>query len=340
MCFSALQIAHANFADQFDANQPPIDDAPKPRDIIYPDWFKHSFLNLTEDLQEAIASGKKGIVLYFGQKNCAYCEALMERNFGKTDIAEYTRRHFDVIPLDIWGSREVIDLQGNSLTEHDLAIREQTNFTPSLLFFDKDGKLALKMRGYYPPYKFRAALEFVVDGHYQNERYRDYLLRADPPAKFEIADLNERAFFQDPPYALDRSHFPAQNPLVVFFEQRECHACDVLHSEPLEDPDVLLRLTEFDSVQLDMWADTPVLTPDGKRSTAREWAHQLGLFYAPTLVFFDESGQEVFRVDSVVRLHRLRHVLDYVLSRAYQDSDYQTWARQERVKELYPVSSQ
>lgn len=334
MFVSALQVVHANFADQFEQNQPPIDDAPKPRDIIYPDWFKSSFLNLTEDLQEAIASGKQGIVLYFGQKNCAYCEALMERNFGKTDIAEYTRRHFDVIPLDIWGSREVIDLQGNTLSERDLAIREQTNFTPSLLFFDKDGRLALKMRGYYPPYKFRAALEYVVDGHYRNGRYRDYLLRADPPAKFEIADLNERAFFQKPPYALDRSRFPAKNPLVVFFEQRECHACDVLHSEPLEDPDVLLRLSKFDTVQLDIWSDTPVLTPHGKRMTAKEWAHELGLFYAPTLVFFDESGKEVFRVDSVVRLHRLRHVLDYVLTKAYLASDYQTWARQERVKEL------
>lgn len=330
--------AHASLADQYDELQPPIDDAPKPRDIIYPSWFKHSFLNLEDDLQEAIEAGKQGIVLYFGQKNCAYCEALMERNFGKTDIAEYTRRNFDVIPLDIWGSREVTDLQGKTLTEHELAIREQTNFTPSLLFFDKDGKLALKMRGYYPPYKFRAALEYVVDGHYRNERYRDYLLRADPPAKFEIEDMNDRAFFQKPPYALDRSRFPARNPLVVFFEQRECHACDVLHSEPLEDPDVLLRLSDFDAVQLDIWSDTPILTPAGQRLTAREWAHQLGIFYAPTLVFFDESGQEVFRVDSVVRLHRLRHVLDYVLTKAYLNSDYQTWARQEPGKKLNPVS--
>jgi len=330
----AFPAAAANsYADEFDIQAPPIDDSPRAREIIYPSWFKTSFLDLSTDLDDAVKSGKKGIILYFGQKNCAYCEALMERDFGQKDIAEYTRRNFDVIALDIWGSREVTDLQGEELTERDLSIREKTNFTPSLLFYDSDGKLALKMRGYYPPYKFRAALEYVVDGHYKNERYRDYLLRADPPPKFEIGDLNERAFFQKPPYALDRSHMPANRPLVVFFEQRECHACDVLHSEPLEDPDVLLRLSQMDAVQLDMWSDTPVITPSGQKLTTEEWANELGIFYAPTLVFFDELGQEVFRVDSVVRLHRLRQVLDFVLTKAYRDTDYQTWARQERAKE-------
>lgn len=332
LAFPALALV--SHADRFDTLAAPIDDSPRARDIIHPDWFKASFLDLGVDLDEAIKAGKKGIIVYFGQKNCAYCEALMERDFGQKDIAEYTRHNFDVIALDIWGSREVTDLQGKTLTEHDLSILEQTNFTPSLLFYDKDGTLALKMRGYYPPYKFRAALEYVVDGHYKNERYRDYLLRADPPPKFEIGDLNERAFFQKPPFALDRSHVPANRPLVVFFEQRECHACDVLHSEPLEDPDVLLRLSQMDAVQLDMWSDTPVITPSGEKLTAEQWANNLGLFYAPTLVFFDELGKEVFRVDSVVRLHRLRQVLDYVLTRAYQDTDYQTWARQERTKGL------
>jgi len=303
-----------------------FDDTPQTRDIVYPDWFKNSFLDLREDLNDVKAADKAGLVVYFGQKNCAYCEALMERNFGQKDIKEYSQKHFDIVPLDIWGSREVIDLDGQNLAERDYAIREDTNFTPSLLFYDKNGKLALKLRGYYPPYKFRAALEYVVDGFYQNERFRDYLLRADPPAKFEVGDLNEREYFQKPPFIMDRSRFKAQKPLVVFFEQRECHACDVLHTEPLEDPEVLEQLKYFDSVQLDMWSDVPVITPGGERTTARDWANQLGLFFAPTLVFFDESGNEVFRVESVVQMYRLSRVLSYVQQKGYLTSpDYQRW---------------
>ena len=48
-----------------------FDDMPLDDLLKYPDWFKSSFLALDEDLQEAVASGKQGIVVYFGQKRCA-----------------------------------------------------------------------------------------------------------------------------------------------------------------------------------------------------------------------------------------------------------------------------
>lgn len=304
-----------------------IDDKPRLRDIQYPKWFKLSFLELQEDLNEAVAEGKKGIIVYFGQTHCAYCEALMDINFGKEqDIVRYTRENFNVIPVDIWGSREVTDMQGVQTTEREYAVREKTNFTPSLIFYDKQGREALRLRGYYPPYKFRAALEYVVQGYYRKESLHDYLARADPLPKFELGGLNVRDFFIKPPYVLDRSQFPAQQPLVVFFEQHDCHACDILHTGPLGDVATQLLLDNFEAVQLDMWSDQPVLTPDGQRLTASQWVRQLGLFYAPTLMFFDEWGKEIVRVDSVVRLYRLRGVLEYILSKGYlKTPTYQRW---------------
>jgi len=86
------------------------------------------------------------------------------------------------------------------------------------------------------------------------------------------------------------------------------------------------QFAEFDSVQLDMWSDTPVITPSGERTTARKWAAELGLFYAPSLLFFDEQGKELLRVDSVVGFYRLRNVLNYITSKAYLDEpNYQRW---------------
>ena len=112
---------------------------------------------------------------------------------------------------------------------------------------------------------------------------------------------------------------------MVFFEQRECHACDILHSDPLQDGETRALLQRFQVVQLDMWAQTPVITPSGERTTARRWAEDLQLFYAPTLVFFDEGGQEVFRLDSVARLYRLRNTLRYVLAKGYREAPLQRW---------------
>ncbi len=303
-----------------------FDDGPRLRDLEYPDWFTLSFLNLPDDLRTAQAEGKRGRMVYFGQAHCAYCEALLEVNFQDPDIVAYTREHFDVVALDIWGNREVVTMTGDVATEKTFALQEKTNFTPSVIFYTGDGEEVFRLRGYYPPYKFRAALEYVADRHYRREQFREYLARADPPMVFEEGGLIEEDFFSPPPHVLDRSRVPAQTALVVFFEQGNCHACDVLHTVPLSEPEIQRMLGQAQVVQLDMWSDTPVLTPNGQRLTAKQWAARLGIFYAPSLVFFDENGREIIRVDSVVRFFRLARVLRYVLTRAYRDHpNFQRW---------------
>ena len=303
-----------------------FDDAPLAEPLDHPSWFKESFLDLPHDLKEAVGAGKRGIVVYFGQRRCPYCKMLLQNNFGQADIEAYTRRHFDVVPVDIWGLQEVTDLEGRVLTERDYSLREGTNFTPSLLFYDAKGKLALRLRGYYPPYTLRAALEYVADGHQEREAFNAYLARGDSSLSFEPGDLIEEPFFIPPPHNLDRSRVPGERPLLVFFEHGECHACDVLHTQPVQEAGIRDLFFRFDSVQLDMRADTPVITPEGRRTTARQWAQDLGLFFAPSLIFFDEEGREIIRVDSVVRFFRLRNVLNYVLGKGYLDEpSYQRW---------------
>jgi thioredoxin-related protein len=264
-------------------------------------------------------------MVYFGQRRCAYCHKLMEVNFGLTDIVEYTRRHFDVVPIDIWGVREVTGMDGAVLTERDFSLAKGTNFTPSIIFYDAQGREALHLRGYYPPYQFRAALEYVADGHYRRESFRDYLARGEGRMVFDAQDLNDEDFFSPPPYNMDRSRFASGRPLAVFFEQGDCHACDVLHGQALREPAIYAFFEQFDNVQLDMWSEAPVITPSGERTTARDWAERLGLFYAPSIIFFDEGGEEILRVESVVRFYRLRNVLNYIASKAYLTESYQEW---------------
>lgn len=309
-----------------DLNFPVFDDQPLGEALTHPDWFKLSFLDLDADLREAVAAGKRGLIVYVGQKYCAYCKALLEINFGKSDIRTYTQRHFDVIGIDIHGGETVIDFDGAEGSERSYALRNDVNFTPTLLFYDRAGTLALRLSGYYPPYQFRAALEYVADGHYQRETFRSYLERADVPLVFDSGDLNYEGFFLPPPYALARTHRPGERPLIVFVEQPECHACDILHTGPLAEPEIRERLNSFETVQLNLWGTQPLITPDGRRSTEGAWAAQLGLFYAPTLIFFDHDGRELLRVDSVVQFYRLRNVLDYVASGAYKEyPTFQRW---------------
>jgi thioredoxin-related protein len=312
-----------------------MDDRPLEQPLEFPDWFKLSFLNLRDDLKEARQEGKDGVMVYFGQKYCAYCKAFLEKDLAKEDIRTYIEKHFDVIGIDIHGQRMVTDLSGKEMEEGRFAVQENTNFTPSVIFYNQDGHEALRLRGYYPPYRFRAALEFVADDHYRNESFRDYLARADVPLKFEPGDMNHESFFMPGPYMLDRTRMPGERPLAVFFEQGNCWACDVLHTSLLSDPEIRERMSQFEVVQLPFWGDVPVITPSGEHTTARKWAAKLGLFYTPTLIIFDSNGREIIRVDSVVQFYRLRNVLDYVLSGGYRKyPTFQRW-RESRNPAIY-----
>ncbi|NEV61940.1 thioredoxin family protein [Thiorhodococcus minor] len=316
----------AGAADTSQADQGALDfdDFPREEILHYPSWFKQSFLDIPADLEEAVAADKQGLMVYFGQKRCSYCHQLIKVNFGLQDIVEYARRHFDLVPIDIWGVDEVTTLSGEVVSERQWSRAQEMDFTPAILFIDADGEVALRLRGYYPPYQFRAALEYVADGHYKRESFRDYLARGENRMVFDAEDMNDEPFFAPPPYNLDR-RFPAKRPLAVFFEQGNCHPCDVLHGQVLRTAAINRRFDEFDSVQLDMWSDTPIVTPAGERTTARQWAAELGLFYAPAILFFDERGREVLRLDSVIGFYRLRNALSYIVSKAYLTESFGDW---------------
>lgn len=323
----ALTLAMPSLAAEDDILGPDFDDSPLTEPVETPDWFKLSFLDLREDLNDAREAGKRGLIVYFGQKFCPYCKVLLERDLAKDDIRTYTQKHFDVVGIDTRDSRQVTDLDGEVLPEHQYADRHEAQFTPTLLFYDPSGREALKLVGYQPPYELRAALEYVADGHHREESFRDYLARAEP-VRHADGELNQEGFFAPQPHALDRSRIAAERPLLVVFEQTECHACDVLHAGPLRSDVTRELLQRFEVVQLNMRAPTPVITPGGQRTSSRDWADRLGLYYTPTLIFFDSGGEEIIRVSSVVHFNRLQGVLRYVLEKGYlKYESFQDWRK-------------
>jgi len=319
-------------ADDSAADFIEFDDQPLAEDLVLPEWFKLSFLELKNDLSEAVEAGKRGLIIYFGQVDCPYCKAHLEKNWSDRGIVSYTQKYFDVVAIDVRGDRPVADFKGTiHKTEKSYAAKLKTDFTPSLLFYDENGKEVLRLSGYHPPYQFRAALEYVADRHYLKESLMAYLKRGESVASYEESELNESALFSSPPYALSRHQVSAQMPMVVFFEQPTCHACNVLHAGPMLDKNSVEKFKKIDVVQLDINADTPVITPQGERLTARQWAQNLGIYYAPTLIFFDETGKEILRVDSVIRFYRLNGVLEYITSKAYHEySTFQLWRHRKR----------
>jgi len=330
--FFVLLLLNSNtFAAQLPAEQELIfDDSPLAEDLYLPDWFSLSFLDLKDSLDEALKDGKKGFIIYFGRKDCAYCKLLLENNWGDPVIAKYTQQHFNVIAIDVRGDRNVVDFNGRTWNEKSYSAHMRTNFTPTLHFYNARGQLALKLPGYRPKYQFRASLEYVADAHYNSQTFRQYLARAESALNFGSEELNESDYFMSPPYNLARNRPLAnnekRNPLIVLFEHVKCHACDVLHGDTFSNPEVTAQLNELDIVQLNTSEDTPVITPSGERTTAREWAEKLNLTFAPSMLFFDEQGREILRVESVIRFNRLNNVLRYVIGEEHKKfPTFQAW---------------
>ena len=310
-----------------------FDDRPLDDPLVLPDWFKLSFLEIAEDIKEAKEQNKKGLIVYFGQKYCPYCKAHIKNNWGQNDIVKYTQKNFDVIAVNVKGQRPVLDIDGKTYTEKTFSALKKTNFTPSILFYNAQGQEILRLRGYRPPYQFRAALEYVADEHYKKETFRNYMARAESALGFGKAELNTNEAFNSPPYLLDRSRIKAEQPLMVVFEQKRCHACDVLHGGPFTRPEIESQLLKLESIQLDVNSEQPIITPKGKKTSAKKWAEQLDINYSPTIVFFDEGGKEIIRIESVVWFYRLRSVLKYVLTGGYKKyPTFQLWRQAKNMK--------
>ncbi len=277
-----------------------------------PAWFKTSFLDLRQDAADAAARQKR-LLVYFGQSGCPYCAALFNTNFSQRRIVDYTRRHFDSLEINIWGDREVTAFTGETLAEKEFAAKLKVWFTPTIIFFDGQGTQILRINGYYAPHEFMAALRYVAERQERIMPFREYLAKRSPvPA---AGKLHAEPFFAKLP--LDLSKDIGARPVAVFFEQKDCAACDELHSGILKEPATLEQMKRFHVVQLDRWSDTPVMTPGGRQTTAKRWADELNIAYVPSALFFNE-GSEIVRIEAFLKAFHVQSVMDYVASGAYK----------------------
>jgi thioredoxin-related protein len=147
------------------------------------DWFVESFLELGDDLAEAHAAGKH-LVVMFEQAGCPYCRKTHEVNLEREDYLPYLKENFAIIQLDLFGSREVTDFDGEAMEERALGRKWLVNFTPTLVFFPNDpaavaGKSgreaeATRIQGYLSPFYFYHFFEWVRSGTYRQEGFQRY----------------------------------------------------------------------------------------------------------------------------------------------------------------------
>jgi thioredoxin-related protein len=284
-----------------------------PYAIDLPPWFVETFLDFRDDVAEA-TKARKRLLVYFGQDGCPYCKLLMATNFSQRAIVDKTRRHFLTVAVNIWGDRETTWLDGATITEKALARRLNVQFTPTLLFFDERGKVVARLDGYYPPHRFDAVLDYVAGRHERSMTLAAWL--AKQPREAASPTLQDEPFFVRAPYDLTRR--AGAKPLAVIFETPYCSGCDELHRVAFKRAEIQALLARFDVARFAPFPPTELTAPDGRKLQASAWAVELGVTYTPTIIFFDTTGAEAFRMDAYFRPFHIASALDYVASGAFR----------------------
>lgn len=295
----------------------------------HPSWFKQSFLDIREDVAEAQEAGKR-VMLYFYQDGCPYCAKLLREGFADRQIAATTRTHFDVVAINLWGDREVTGLRGEPTTEKDFATGLRVQFTPTLLLLDEQGRVVLRINGYFAPHKLSTALEYVGERReQQGERFQDFYLARSPQAA--SGELHGEGGFLTAPFRFADHLRASGRALVILFEQPTCAECDELHRDILRREPVAYALSNLDGAVVHAWSGETVQTPDGRELPLRQWATEIGIEHTPSLVFFDPSGTEVFRTEGYLRTFHVHGALDYVSTGAYlRQPSFQRWLQTRR----------
>ena len=165
------------------------------------DWFVDSFLDLAEDHETAAAEGKH-LAVIIEQRGCPYCRDTHEINFAHPKVREYIPANFDMLQLNLHGSRTVTDFDGEELEERALARKWLVNFTPTIVFFPMDagavaGKSgrdaeAARLPGYFRPFTFMQMFKYVHEEKFADSTFQRYL--AERVAEMDAQGLDPAAW--------------------------------------------------------------------------------------------------------------------------------------------------
>lgn len=288
-----------------------------------PGWFKESFLEIADDVEEATEEGRH-VLLFFQLNGCPYCDRMLEESFEAAPLSDYIQQHFDSIAINVRGDRDIAFNEELSVTEKELSEVLKVRATPAIIFLDENNKPVVRVDGYRASERFQHVLEYVASKSYQTVKLADYL---QAKLKRDVYRLRDNALFSK---ATDLSS--VKGPLMVILEDGSCYDCNEFHDGVLAHPQVREEIAPYTIVRLDADSDQKIIDVDGTQTTAGAIARKHEMIYRPGILVFDQ-GQLLRRHDSLTFPHHFKESMRFVAGGFYKKQDYQTYSEQ-RTEEL------
>jgi thioredoxin-related protein len=287
-----------------------------------PSWFKSSFLDMTEDTVEA-AEENRHVMLFLDLDGCPYCTRMLKESFmtqGPTQT--YIKEHFDVININVKGSREIVWNEDETYTEKELAQKLNVPYSPTVLILDEKQNIVVRLNGYRNPVKFKQVLEYAHNKHYKSMQLTEYLQKVETKTVYTLKDNDMFKNMTD----LSKT----KTPLAIIFEDGGCFDCDYFHEKTLKNKEVQDAFAKFDVVRFDAMSDTKIVTPEGKTTTVKEWLKEINLDYRPGILLYNE-GKLISTQDALLYSFHFKELLLYVANSEYKN--YPSYLDYLRVKQ-------
>lgn len=106
-------------------------------------------------------------LLLFESRDCDACAELHQAM--RADALRELARRMDAVRLDAHGKREVVTVDGRSITEAQLARQLGVSFTPALVFLGDEGREVFRAEGYMRPFHLESVMDYVASGAWRTE---------------------------------------------------------------------------------------------------------------------------------------------------------------------------
>ncbi|HYE95862.1 MAG TPA: thioredoxin fold domain-containing protein [Rubricoccaceae bacterium] len=118
------------------------------------------------------------LLIHTYAKWCGWCARLDQEVYTDDAVQAYLGEHFAVTRLDM-EAEDPVRFFGMQQQQRELAASFGVTGTPTILFFDAEGRYITRYPGYAPPDRFLYLLRYVKEGAYELMPFPDFIEMAE-----------------------------------------------------------------------------------------------------------------------------------------------------------------
>ncbi len=132
-------------------------------------WF-----NFAEGSSKALKEKKPFFVDVYTDW-CGVCKKMDKDTFSDPDVKAYRDKRFISVKLNAEDPKDSFKWNGRQFTAPEFSESLRVEGYPTILFFDKDGKLITALPGYADAKMFKNIMIYIADEIYLKKNFDEYL---------------------------------------------------------------------------------------------------------------------------------------------------------------------